>query len=131
MPFAASRPASRWFAHPLILGIAVLLVLVVASGYLGGRYWHQREAASRAVEQSRQVLETLDRLRANIADLETERRGYLLTLDPAYLKPYGISDESVRREGEVLQSLVADDPVQSLRAEHLGVTGAAKVRRVN
>ena len=56
-----------------------------------------------AVEHSRQVLDTLDRLRAIVADLEAERRGYLLTLDPAYLKPYGVSDESVRREGEALQ----------------------------
>src|SRR6266403_5675617 len=131
MPFAASRPSSRWFAHPLILGIAVLLVLVVASGYLGGQYWHQREAASRAVEHSRQVLDTLDRLRANIADLEAERRGYLLTFDTAYLKPYGISDESMRREGEALQSLVADDPLQSLRAAHLALTVAAKLREID
>src|SRR6266478_2459510 len=131
MPFAASRPSSRWFAHPLILGIAVLLMLVAASGYLGGRYWHERQAASRAVEHSRQVLNTLDRLRANIADLETERRGYLLTLDPAYLKPYGISDESVRRESEALQALVADDPLQSLRAAHLALTVAAKLREID
>ncbi len=131
MPFAASRPSSRWFAHPLILGIAVLLMLVAASGYLGGRYWHERQAASRAVEHSRQVLDTLDRLRANIADLETERRGYLLTLDPAYLKPYGISDESVRRESEALQALVADDPLQSLRAAHLALTVAAKLREID
>jgi PAS domain S-box-containing protein len=106
-------------------------MLVAASGYLGGRYWQQRQAASHAVEHSRQVLDTLDRLRANIADLETERRGYLLTLDPAYLKPYGISDESVRRESEALQALVADDPLQSLRAAHLALTVAAKLREID
>src|SRR5258707_1579413 len=131
MPFAASRRSSRWFAHPLILGVAVLLMLVAASGFLGVRYWQQRQAASRAVEHSRQVLDTLDRLRANIADLDTERRGYLLTLDPAYLKPYGISDESVRRESEALQALVADDPLQSLRAAHLALTVAAKLREID
>src|SRR5258705_477671 len=131
MPFAASRPSSRWFARPLILGVAGPLMLIAASGFLGVRYWHERQAASHAVEHSRQVLDTLDRLRANIADLETERRGYLLTLDPAYLKPYGISDESVRREGEALQRLVADDPLQSLRAAHLALTVAAKLREVD
>jgi anti-sigma-K factor RskA len=50
-------------------------MLLAASGFLGLRYWQQRQAASHAVEHSRQVLDTLDRLRANIADLETERRG--------------------------------------------------------
>jgi PAS domain S-box-containing protein len=77
------------------------------------------------------VLDTLDRLRANIADLEAEWRGYLLTLDPTYLKPYGVSDESVRREGEALQTLVADDPLQSLRAAHLTLTVSAKLREMD
>jgi PAS domain S-box-containing protein len=131
MPLPASRWSSRWFVRPLILGVAVPLMLLAASGFLGLRYWQQRQAASHAVEHSRQVLDTLDRLRANIADLETERRGYLLTLDPAYLKPYGISDESVRREGEALQRLVADDPLQSLRAAHLALTVAAKLRETD
>src|SRR5260370_35589792 len=94
---------------PLILGVAVPLMLLAASGFLGMRYWHQRQAASHAVEHSRQVLDTLDRLRANIADLEVERRGYLLTLDATYLKPYGISYDTVRREGLSLQSLLAAD----------------------
>src|SRR5258708_10535531 len=131
MPLPASRRSSRWFARPLMLGVAVPLMVLAASGCLGVRYWHERQAASHAVEHSRQVLDTLDRLRANIADLEAQRRGYLLTLDPAYLKPYGISDESVRREGEALQSLVADDPLQSLRAAHLALTVAAKLREID
>jgi PAS domain S-box-containing protein len=114
-----------------MLGGAVALMLVAASGFLGVRYWHERQAASDAVEHSHQVLDTLDRLRATIADLEVERREYLLTLDPAYLKPYGISDESVRREDEALQKLVADDPLQSLRAAHLALTVAAKLREID
>jgi PAS domain S-box-containing protein len=106
-------------------------MLLAASGLLGVRYWHERQAASQAIEHSRQVLDTLDRLRATVVDLEVERRGYLLSLDPAYLKPYGVSDESVRRESEALQTLVADDPLQSLRAAHLALTVAAKLREID
>jgi PAS domain S-box-containing protein len=128
----AARPLSSWrFTRPLIPGVAAVLALLAAIGFLGFRYWHEREAASLAVEHGRQVLDTLDRLRANIADLEAERRGYLLTLDPAYLKPYGVSDESVRRAGEALQTLVAADPLQSLRAAHLALTVSAKLREMD
>jgi PAS domain S-box-containing protein len=130
MLLPASRRSPR-VTGPLILGVAVALMLLAASGFLGVRYWDKRQAASLAVEHSRQVLDILDRLRTNIADLEDERRGYLLTLDPRYLKPYGITDESVRRDGETLQSLVADDPVQSLRAGHLALTIAAKLREID
>ena len=54
-----------------------------------------------------------------------------MTLDPAYLKAYGVSDESVRREAQALQTLVADDPLQGLRAGHLALTVAATLREID
>src|SRR5438132_10170187 len=74
----------RWFAHPLILAVAVLVSLFAATSFLGLQYWQQRQAAHHFLEHSRQTLETLDRLRAIVAELENERRGYLMTFDPAY-----------------------------------------------
>jgi CHASE3 domain sensor protein len=123
--------SSRWFARPLTLVVAALLTVVVATGVLGFRYWQERQAANLVQERSRQVLETLDRLKAVIADVEAQRRGYLLTLDPHYLKAYGVSDEIVRRDAQALQALVASDPLQSHRAEHLAVTVAAKLREID
>ena len=123
--------SSRWFARPLVLVVAVLLTVVVATGFLGLRYWQERQAANLAHERSRQVLETLDRLKTIIADVEAQRRGYLLTLDPSYLKAYGVSDESVRRDAQALQALVAGDPLQNHRAGHLALTVAAKLREID
>ncbi|UPJ52851.1 PAS domain S-box protein [Bradyrhizobium sp. 200] len=121
----------RWFARPLALVVAVLLIVVVATGFLGFRYWQERQAVTLAQERGRQVLETLDRLRTVIADVEAQRRGYLLTLDPSYLKAYGVSDESVRRDAQALQALVASDPLQNHRAGHLALTVAAKLREID
>src|SRR5882672_2331319 len=123
--------SSRWFARPLALVVAMLLTVVAGSGFLGFRYWQERQAANLAHERSRQVLETLDRLKTIIADVEAQRRGYLLTLDPSYLKAYGVSDESVRRDAQALQALVAGDPLQSHRAGHLALTVAAKLREID
>ena len=123
--------SSRWFARPLALVIAVLLTVVAGTGFLGFRYWQERHAANLAHERSRQVLETLDRLKTIIADVEAQRRGYLLTLDPSYLKAYGVSDESVRRDAQALQALVAGDPLQNHRAGHLALTVAAKLREID
>jgi PAS domain S-box-containing protein len=122
---------SWWFVRPLILAVAVLLTLFAAGGFLGLQYWHERQAANLLLERSRQVLDTFDRLRSIIADLEAERRGYMLTLDPAYLKAYGVSDESVRRQADALQTLLADDPLQSLRAGHLALTVSAQLREID
>jgi CHASE3 domain sensor protein len=101
------------------------------TGFLGLRYWQERQAAILAHERSRQVLETLDRLKSIIADVEAQRRGYLLTLDPSYLKAYGVADESVRRDAQALQALVVGDPLQNHRAGHLAVTVAAKLREID
>jgi PAS domain S-box-containing protein len=119
----------RWFARPLIL--AVLLALFAVTGFLGVRYWHERQTVNLSLEHSHQVFDTLDRLKTIIADLEAERHGYLLTLDPTYLKAYGVSDESVRREAEALQALAANDPLQSFRAEHLALIVSAKLREID
>jgi PAS domain S-box-containing protein len=121
----------RWFARPLVLVVAALLTVVVATGLFGLRYWQERQATNLAYERSRQVLETLDRLKTVIADVEAQRRGYLLTLDPHYLKAYGVSDESVRRDAQALQALVAGDPLQNHRAGHLAATVAAKLREID
>jgi PAS domain S-box-containing protein len=113
------------------LAVGALLTLFALTGVLALRYWHERQAANLSLEHSRQVLDKLDRLRTIIADLEAERRGYLLTFDPAYLKAYGVSDESVRRETQTLHALVANDPLQSLRAGHLALIVSAKLREID
>jgi PAS domain S-box-containing protein len=123
--------SSRWYARPLALVVAVLLAVVAGIGFLGLRYWQERQAENLAHERSRQVLETLDRLKTIIAEVEAQRRGYLLTLDPSYLKAYGVSDESVRRAAQALQALVAGDPLQNHRAGHLALTVAAKLREID
>ena len=121
----------RWFARPLTLAAAGLLALSAATGVVGLQYLRDRQAVNLSLEHGRQVIDTLDRLRTIIADLEGERHGYLLTLDPAYLKAYGVSDESVRREVEALQTLVASDPLQSFRAGHLALIVSAKLREID
>ncbi|MCP3471540.1 ATP-binding protein [Bradyrhizobium sp. CCGUVB1N3] len=131
MSILASGHILRWFARPLIPVVAGLVILLAVIGVLGLRYWRDRQTLNVSLTHSRNVFETFDRLKANIADLEAERHGYLLTLDPAYLKAYGVSDESVRRQAEALQALVANDPLQSLRAEHLALTLSAKLKEID
>ena len=121
----------RWFSRPLVLVVAALLITVAANGLFGLQYWQEQRAANLAQERNREVLETLERLKTIIADVEAQRRGYLLTLDPHYLKAYGVSDESVRRDAQALRTLVAGDPLQSHRAGHLAETVAAKLREID
>jgi PAS domain S-box-containing protein len=131
MTVLAPGPSLRWFVRPPILAAALLVTVIAATALLGLQNWRERQTANHRLEHSNQLLDTLGRLRTIVADLEAERRGYLVTLDPAYLKAYGVSDDSVRREAQALQAMVTDDPLQSLRAEHLTLTVAATLRETD
>jgi PAS domain S-box-containing protein len=121
----------RWLARPLVPAAAALLALSAVTGILAVQNWRERQVVDLSLAHSRQVIDTLDRLRTIIADLEDERHGFLLTLDPKYLKAYGVSDEGVRREAQALQTLVANDPLQSFRAGHLALILSAKLREID
>jgi PAS domain S-box-containing protein len=122
---------SKSFARPLVLGGAVLVALFATTGFFGLRNWQERQAAGLEIEHGRKALATLDRIRATVADLEGERRAYLLTLDPTHIKAYGVRDESLRREAQALQTLVANDPLQGLRAGHLALAISVAVREMD
>src|ERR1041385_5096146 len=123
--------SSNWLARPLVLGSAILVALFAVTGFFALQNWQERQAASVAVEHGRRALATLDQIRSTIADLEVERRAYLLTLDPTHIKAYGVSDESLRREAQQLQTLTANDPLQGMRAGHLALALSVAVREMD
>ena len=107
------------------------MALFAVTGFFALQNWQERQAASVAVEHGRRALATLDQIRSTIADLEVERRAYLLTLDPTHIKAYGVSDESLRREAQQLQTLTANDPLQGMRAGHLALALSVAVREMD
>ena len=64
------------------------LAFVVAIVILFYADWRQFEAATRQADATRQLEQQTDTLISSITDAENGQRGYLLTGDPQYLKPY-------------------------------------------
>jgi CHASE3 domain sensor protein len=123
-----SLAESRRFVVPVIFGIATLLMLLAASGFLGVQFWHDWQAASQQVEHSRQVIDAIDEVRGSFIDLNGQRRSRLLAQDPDLLNPYPVPEDSVRQEIEALETLVAKDPLQNLRIAHLALILEATLR---
>jgi PAS domain S-box-containing protein len=123
----ASRKAPRSLFRPLIGGALLLFALVAVNVYFGLRIWHARQAMIVQLEHSRQVMDSLDRLRTSLDRVVHQKQDFLLSNDPAYAGLYDISDESVRRQARALETLVASDPLESLRASHLALVIAMKL----
>src|SRR5258708_28212746 len=71
MSLAALRLSPRWFARPLILGVAVPLTLLAAAGVPSLRYWHARQAAYQSVEHTTPATGGTQRSEEHTAELQS------------------------------------------------------------
>jgi PAS domain S-box-containing protein len=80
----ASRLQGRIDRFWRFLAIAFVVAIVI----LFYADWREFQKAARQVSEARQLEQQTDTLISSITDAETGERGYLLTGDPQYLKPY-------------------------------------------
>jgi PAS domain S-box-containing protein len=71
-----------------LISIAVALVMLLAMGLFSGLDWLGYRQSRADVIAARGIFENIGVVQLAITDAETGQRGYLLTGDPAYLKPY-------------------------------------------
>ena len=105
-------------ANMLVFGVMVAILVLV-----GGVSWDRFTATQAALNMSQHssdVLTIIRDLHLEILSSETGQRGYLLTGDDKYLRPY---DTAITRIGFLqgeLQRLTADSPREQARLRELG-----------
>ncbi len=87
MRFATTQKVTAAFA--------LALIPLFVMGWFSYETPREFIALSESSIQSQQVLETLVTLRADLNDLETGQRGYLLTGDPRYLQSFATSKAAI------------------------------------
>jgi PAS domain S-box-containing protein len=109
------------------VGFAIALTLLVASGVLA--YLTSRRQAEEAawVAHSHEVIETLAKLEASVAGMESSRRGYLLTGDTALLGRFTGGLSGHRQVLDDLRRLTADNPDQRRRLDRLEPLVSARI----
>ena len=94
---------------------AVFSVSVIVAGVLTLVSWRGAVSSMRtneSVNHTNEVLKKLDRVFEDLVDVETGSRGYALTRQPSFLKPYVAA--AARTMGDIadLGELIADNPRQ-------------------
>ncbi len=87
-------------------------------------------ATSSRVALTHQILEKLEDLLSLMKDAETGQRGYLITGQPSYLKPYQDAISEIGRTMNALKSLTADEPSQQRRLEAIKPLYEAKLQEL-
>ena len=113
---------------PLI--VVVGFVLVMAAAFAVAVSVVRSNEADRLVEHSFEVEQTGQALLGDLQAAETGQRGYLLTLDSAYLKPFDNALGTVPRLLDSLHQLTADDRTQATRIFALEPLVSAKLQEM-
>ncbi len=150
--FVASNPADAWrlaafavagigvssLSHRLpgarhlprvVLMLAASLFLVIVAVLVWSDLASDREAES-LVEHTYQVLNASELLLSTIQDAEARQRGYLLTGDEQYLKPYRGVVSAERPALERLSALAGDNLLQQTRLEEVDRLAGIRLARL-
>ncbi|MEO6811437.1 MAG: CHASE3 domain-containing protein [Isosphaeraceae bacterium] len=109
------------------IGFALAVAALLASVWLSYRNVRRIDRNEALVVHSHEVLDTLRRTLTDLVDAETGQRGYLITGEAAYLKPYEAALGSIRTHLDQLHLLTADTPVQQRRLDDLKQKTAARL----
>jgi PAS domain S-box-containing protein len=102
----------------LLLLLAAVLALLLVGG-LSIDAWNEYNQNVAAIHHSRQILDLTDSLFGDLRDAETAERGYLLTGQDLYLRPYEQARRIVPDEVRRLQAELPAEREQRQRAQGL------------
>jgi diguanylate cyclase (GGDEF)-like protein/PAS domain S-box-containing protein len=103
----------------IVAGFAILLAILLVVGLVSYRNTRKLIRASNLVAHSHDILDELDSALSAIKDAETGQRGYIITGDEEYLRPYRAALPVINQRLERLQQLTASDPEHPRRLADL------------
>ncbi|SNB55949.1 His Kinase A (phospho-acceptor) domain-containing protein [Arboricoccus pini] len=99
----------------MVIGCAALLAIVTATVWIVGQYSQSTGSVERMEQRKTQIWLVLRLMQ----DAETGQRGYIITGDPDYLRPYSEAIDALPAARGTLQAIVADIPDQKAREAEL------------
>ncbi|HET6931376.1 MAG TPA: PAS domain S-box protein [Candidatus Acidoferrum sp.] len=82
------------------------------------------------VDHTHQVISSLRKVQALVADAETGQRGYLITGDKLFLRPYTEAQDRLDGELATLRKLIADNPEQQEGRRELEAATAKRMEQL-
>lgn len=109
----------RQFDKGLLIGLAMVVALLIASGAVMFYEINRLREAQTSVVHTHKVIENLDEVLALLVDTETGQRGFIITGKEEYLEPYHAARKKVIQCIVDLAELTRDNPEQQARIVEL------------
>ena len=122
----------RWsIARKIAFGFALGPIALIIIGIVAYTNTSRLLATEHIVSNSYAVRTALDQVSADLVNAETGQRGYLLTGDEAYLRPYEDARNALGGDLQALDRAVAGQPEQSARIAQLHALVADKLAELS
>lgn len=108
--------ASSW---PYVAALAAALILVASINVLWWRLDREATKQSQLVDHTHQVISALEETMARADDMVIGQRGYALTHEEDFLKPYYTATNRMPAVIALLRNLLKDNPKQLANLQHL------------
>ncbi len=109
------------------VGVLVVALVLLVMVVLSHRTLTSFGEASERVLATHEVRDALEEVLAQLRDMETGSRGFLLTGNERFLEPYAQGRETIKQGLARLRELMRDEPGQNLRLERLESLVARKL----
>ena len=121
---------NKVFTKGLLLGVGLIVVLFIFNAGLSS--WNTRHITEdmAQVTYTNKVLDAMDDLLSTMKDAETGQRGYLITGEDQYLKPYRSAIASIHDNIQRVKRMTADNPRQQARIPALQKSIDAKLEEL-
>jgi signal transduction histidine kinase/DNA-binding response OmpR family regulator/CHASE3 domain sensor protein len=103
----------------LQIGFGLSLLILIISSIASYSSIQNLLEGARLVDHTDSVLNRLESTLSTLKDAETGQRGYLLTGDSTYLRPYYGSQERALTFADNIRTMTTDNPVQTQHANEL------------
>ena len=113
------------------IAFALLLTLLLLIGIASYKNLLQLIENNRLATKNRVILKKLEIVLTKITDAETGQRGYIITGDERYLKPYHAAVATINQEIKELRKLIEDNPNQEQKLNALEPLIAEKLAGLN
>jgi PAS domain S-box-containing protein len=119
MPFPPPVPPRYSIRRKIVIGFGLVLVMLGVIGLISYRSTRSFIQNADWVAHTRAVMELQERTQRHLMEMESGRRGYLVTGDEVYLQGFEQAQTQIIDNFNKLKTYTADTPQQTLKLDRL------------
>ena len=119
MPYPPPVPPRYSIRRKIVIGFGLVLVMLGVIGLISYRSTRAFIQTADWVAHTREVMEIQERTQRHLMEMESGRRGYLVTGDETYLHGFEEAQTQIVENFNALKTYTADTPQQTLKLDRL------------